>query len=107
MEKTIISVKLRSYNGVLLDKATASFIKSVENAGGKVSGPIPFPIKTKISTVIRSPHVDKKSMERFVRKTYTRLVRILDVNSKLIYELTKIEIQSGVMVEIFITNNKV
>lgn len=104
-ERTNINVKLRSYNSVLLDKATALFIKSVENVGGRVSGPIPFPKKTKVSTVVRSPHVDKKSMDRFILSTYTRLVRIIDVNPKLIDELTKIEIQSGVGVEIYITNN--
>ena len=104
-ERTIINVKLRSYNNVLLDKAVALFIKSVENVGGKVSGPSPLPKETKISTVVRSPHVDKKSMERFVLNTYTRLVRIIDVNPKLIDELTKIEILSGVGVEIYITNN--
>ena len=99
-----INIKLRSYNSGILDKATSSFIDSVKNVGGTVCGPIPLPKKIEKFTVTRSPHVDKKSMERFVKTTYTRLVRILGVTPALIEELSKIEIQSGVGVEISITN---
>ena len=99
-----INVKLRSYNSSLLDKATGSFIDSVKNVGGTVCGPIPLPKKIERFTVTRSPHVDKKSMEHFIKTTYTRLVRILGVTPALIDELSKIEIQSGVGVEISITN---
>ena len=99
-----INIKLRSYNSGILDKATSSFIDSVKNVGGTVCGPIPLPKKIEKFTVTRSPHVDKKSMERFVKTTYTRLVRILRVTPALIEELSKIEIQSGVGVEISITN---
>lgn len=99
-----INVKLRSYNSGLLDKATLSFVDSVKNVGGTICGPIPLPKKVEKFTVTRSPHVDKKSMEHFVKTTYTRLVRILGVTPSLIDELSKIEIQSGVGVEISITN---
>jgi len=99
-----INVKLRSYNSGLLDKATLSFVDSVKNVGGTICGPIPLPKKIEKFTVTRSPHVDKKSMEHFVKTTYTRLVRILGVTPALIDELSKIEIQSGVGVEISITN---
>ena len=99
-----INVKLRSYNSSLLDKSTSSFVDSVKNVGGTICGPIPMPKKIEKFTVTRSPHVDKKSMERFVKITYTRLVRILGVTPTLLEELSKIEIQSGVGVEISITN---
>ena len=99
-----INVKLRSYNSSLLDKATASFISSVKNVGGNICGPIPMPRKIEKFTVTRSPHVDKKSMEKFVKITYTRLVRILGVTPAIIEELSKIEIQAGVGVEISVTN---
>ena len=99
-----INIKLRSYNSGILDKATSAFIDSVKNVGGTICGPIPLPKKIEKFTVTRSPHVDKKSMERFVKTTYTRLVRILGVTPALIEELSKIEIQSGVGVEISITN---
>ena len=99
-----INVKLRSYNSNLLDKATSSFIESVKQGGGTVCGPIPMPKKIEKFTVTRYPHVDKKSMEHFSKTTYTRLVRILGVNPALLEELSKIEIQSGVGVEISITN---
>ena len=99
-----INVKLHSYNSVLLDKATSSFIDSVKTVGGTISGPIPLPKKIERFTVTRSPHVDKKSMEHFIKTTYTRLIRILGVTPALMDELSKIEIQSGVGIEISITN---
>lgn len=99
-----INVKLHSYNSSLLDKATTSFVDSVKNVGGTICGPIPMPKKIEKFTVTRSPHVDKKSMERFVKTTYTRLIRILGVTPALMEELSKIEIQSGVGVEIAVTN---
>jgi len=76
----------------------------VKNVGGVVCGPIPMPKKIERFTVNRSPHVNKKSMEKFVKTTYTRLVRILGVTPALIDELSKVEILSGVGVEISITN---
>ena len=99
-----INVKLRAYNSSLLDKATVAFVNSVKNVGGVVCGPIPMPKKVEKFTVNRSPHVNKKSMEKFVKTTYTRLVRILGVTPALIDELSKVEILSGVGVEISITN---
>lgn len=99
-----INIKLRSYNGSLLDKATSSFVESIKNVGGTVCGPIPMPKKIERFTVTRSPHVDKKSMEHFSKTTHTRLIRIIGVTSTLIDELSKIEIQSGIGVEISITN---
>ena len=99
-----INVKLRSYNSSLLDKATKSFVASVKNVGGRLVGPVPMPKKIERFVVTRSPHVDKKSMEKFVKITHTRLIRILGVTPSLIDELSKIEILSGVGVEISITN---
>ena len=98
-----INIKLRSYSSGLLDKATANFIASVKNVGGVVAGPIPMPRKIEKFTVTKSPHVDKKAMEHFVKITYTRLIRILGVTPALIEDLSKIEILSGVGVEIAIT----
>ena len=99
-----INVKLRSYNSGLLDKATASFVASVKNISGHLVGPIPVAKKIERFTVTRSPHVGKKSMEKFAKTTYTRLIRILGVTPSLIEELSGIEIISGVGVEISITN---
>ena len=99
-----INVKLRSYNSGLLDKATLSFITSVKNVGGRVVGPVPLPRKIERFTVTRSPHVDKKSMEQFVKMTCTRFIRIVGVTPALIEELSKIEILAGVGIEISVTN---
>ena len=99
-----INIKLRSYNSNLLDKATVAFVSSVKNVGGRVVGPIPLPKKIERFTVTRSPHVDKKSMEKFVKVTYTRFIRIIGVTPSLIEELSKIEILTGVGIEISVTN---
>ena len=100
-----INVKLYSYNSNALDKAICSFISSVKNVGGIVTGPIPLPREIEKFVVNRSPHVDRKSMEHFSKTTYRRLVRISGITSNLIDELSKIEIQSGIGVEISITNS--
>ena len=99
-----INIKLRSYNSRLLDKTTVSFVDSIRNVGGTVCGPIPMPRKIERFTVTRSPHVDKKSMEHFVKITYTRFIRIVRVTKSLIDELSSIEIPSGVGIEISVTN---
>ncbi len=100
-----INVRLYSYNSSVLDKGVRAFIEMVRNVGGKVSGPIPLPKKIEEFVVTRSPHVDKKSMEHFTKTTYKRLVSISGITSNLLEELSKIEIQSGIGVEISITNS--
>ena len=100
-----MNVKLSSYNSVALDKATREFVASVKNVGGTICGPIPMPRKIERLTVTRSPHVDKHSMEHFAKITYTRLIRILGVTPTLIEELSKIEVQAGIGLDVSITNN--
>ena len=99
-----INIKLKSYNSHLLDKATASFVASIKKVGGQLVGPIPLPTKIEKFTVTRSPHVDKKSMEKFAKTTHTRLIRIMSVTPSLIEDLSKIEILPGIGVNLTITN---
>ena len=95
-----IRIKLRSYDHNLVDKSTAKIVKTVRNTGAVVTGPIPLPTEKKIYTVLRSPHVNKKSREQFQLSTYKRLMDIYSSSSKTVDALMRLELPSGVEVEI-------
>jgi small subunit ribosomal protein S10 len=95
-----IRIKLKSYDHNLIDKSSAKIVKTVRSTGAAVSGPIPLPTEKKIFTVLRSPHVDKKAREQFELCTYKRLLDIYSSTSKTIDALMKLELPSGVDVEI-------
>ncbi len=95
-----IRIKLKSYDHNLVDKSAEKIVKTVRTTGAVVSGPIPLPTKRKIFTVIRSPHVNKKSREQFEFSTYKRLLDIYSSSTKTIDALMRLELPSGVDVEI-------
>ena len=95
-----IRIKLRSYDHDLIDKSAEKIIKTVKSTGAVVSGPIPLPTKRSVFTVNRSPHVDKKSREQFEMRTHKRLVDILEPTQQTIDSLMKLDLSSGVDVEI-------
>ncbi len=95
-----IRIKLKSYDHNLVDKSCEKIVKTVKNTGAVVSGPIPLPTKNKIFTVLRSPHVNKTSREQFKLSTYKRLLDIYSSSSKTVDALMKLELPSGVDVEI-------
>ena len=95
-----IRIKLKSYDHILIDKSTEKIIKTVRSTGAVVSGPIPLPTKKTIYTVLRSPHVDKKSREQFELKTHKRVLDIKDPTAKTIDALRKLDLPAGVDVEI-------
>jgi small subunit ribosomal protein S10 len=95
-----IRIKLKSYDHNLVDKSSEKIVKTVRNTGAVVSGPIPLPTQKKIYTVLRSPHVNKKSREQFQLCTYKRLMDIYSSTSKTVDALMKLELPSGVDVEI-------
>jgi small subunit ribosomal protein S10 len=95
-----IRIRLKAFDHVVLDQAAADIVRSVEKSGGRVSGPIPLPTKIQRWTVLRSPHVDKKSREQFELKTHKRLIEIKDSRAQTIDALTKLDLPSGVDVEI-------
>ena len=95
-----IRIKLKSYDHILIDKSTEKIIKTVRSTGAVVSGPIPLPTKKTIYTVLRSPHVDKKSREQFEMRTNKRLVDIIEPTQQTIDSLMKLTLSSGVDVEI-------
>ena len=95
-----IRIKLRSYDYNLVDKSSQNIVRAVKSSGGVISGPIPLPSKKEIFTVLRSPHVNKKSREQFQLCTYKRLIDIHSESSKAVNALMRLELPSGVDVEI-------
>lgn len=96
----LIRVRLKGYDHKLLDAAVAEIVQTVRRTGGRVAGPIPLPTKIERYTVNRSPHVDKKSREQFEIRTHKRLIDILEPTQQTIDELGKLELSTGVDVEI-------
>lgn len=95
-----IRIKLKSYDHNLVDKSAEKIVKTVKTTGAVVSGPIPLPTHKRIFTVNRSTFVNKKSREQFELSCFKRLIDIYVQNSKTIDALMKLELPSGVEVEI-------
>jgi len=95
-----IRIKLKSYDHSLVDRSAEKIIKTVKSTGAMICGPIPLPTKRTVYTVLRSPHVDKKSREQFEARSHKRLIDILNSNTKTIDSLMKLELPAGVDVEI-------
>ncbi|MEE8251093.1 MAG: 30S ribosomal protein S10 [Gemmatimonadales bacterium] len=95
-----IRIRLKAFDHAVLDQAAADIVRTVEKTGASVSGPIPLPTKTQRWTVLRSPHVDKKSREQFELKTHKRLIEIRDSRPQTVDALTKLDLPAGVDVEI-------
>ena len=95
-----IRIKLKSYDHNLVDKSAEKIVKTVKSTGAVVSGPIPLPTHKRIYTVLRSPHVNKKAREQFELCSYSRLMDIYSSSSKTIDALMRLELPSGVDVEI-------
>lgn len=95
-----IRIKLKSYDHNLVDKSAEKIVKTVKSTGAVVSGPIPLPTHKRIYTVLRSPHVNKTAREQFELCAYKRLLDIYSSSSKTVDALMRLELPSGVEVEI-------
>lgn len=95
-----IRIKLKSFDHTLVDKSSEKIIRAVKATGAVVSGPIPLPTEKEIYTVLKSPHVNKKARDQFQIATYKRLVDIYSTSPKTVDALMKLELPSGVDVEI-------
>ena len=95
-----IRIKLKAFDHRLIDKSTDKIIKTAKATGAAISGPVPLPIKRSLYTVLRSPHVDKKSREQFETRIHKRLIDILNSTPKTVDALMKLELPAGVDVEI-------
>ncbi len=98
--KDSIRIKLKAYDHRLLDQAVEQIIETVRAADARVAGPVPLPTKISRYTVLRSPHVDKKSREQFEIRVHNRLLDIVDPSQQMLDELTKLDLSPGVDVEI-------
>ena len=95
-----IRIKLKSFDHTLVDKSAEKIIRTVKSTGAVVSGPIPLPTRKKIYTVLSGPHVDKKARDQFEIRSHKRLIDILSTSSATVDALMKLELPSGVDVEI-------
>ena len=100
MAKHSIRISLRAYDHILLDKSTDKIVKTAKSTGAIISGPIPLPTKRSVYTVLRSPHVDKKSREQFQTTIHKRLVDIINSTPKTVESLMKLDLPAGVDIEI-------
>src|SRR2546428_4289 len=91
-----IRIRLKAFDHALIDQAAADIVRTAEKTGAQVSGPIPLPTKRQLWTVLRSPHIDKKSREQFELKTHKRLIDIMDTRSQTVDALTKLDLPAGV-----------
>jgi small subunit ribosomal protein S10 len=95
-----IRIRLKGYDHRLLDQSVMEIMDTAKRTGAKVSGPIPLPTRINRWTVLRSPHVDKKSREQFEIRTHKRLLDILDPTPQTVDALMKLDLAAGVDVEI-------
>lgn len=100
MAKERIRLKLKSYDHRLLDKAVHQIVMTAKRTGSQIMGPVPIPNKMRCFTVLRSPHVNKKSREQFELTRHMRVLDIVSPSDRTMNELMKINISSGVDVEI-------
>lgn len=95
-----IRISLKAYDHNLLDKSTKKIVATAKSTGAIISGPIPLPTQRTVYTVLRSPHVNKKSREQFQTKIHKRLVDILNSTSKTVDALMRLDLPAGVDIEI-------
>lgn len=99
-EQQKIRLRLMAYDHRLLDLSAEEIVETAKKTGALVSGPIPLPTRREIFTVLRGPHIDKKSREQFQIKTHKRLLDIINPTSRTIDALKKLDLPAGVSVEI-------
>jgi small subunit ribosomal protein S10 len=100
MESQNIRIRLKAFDHRVLDQSTSEIVNTARRTGARVRGPIPLPTRLERFTVLRSPHIDKKSREQFEIRTHKRLLDIVDPTPQTVDALMKLDLASGVDVEI-------
>jgi small subunit ribosomal protein S10 len=100
MDQQNIRIRLRAFDHRVLDQSTGEIVDTAKRTGAEVRGPIPLPTKIERFTVLRSPHIDKKSREQFEIRTHRRLLDIVDPTPQTVDALMKLDLAAGVDVEI-------
>ena len=99
-ENQNIRIRLRAYDYRVLDQSTSEIVNTAKRTGAKIRGPIPLPTNIEKYTVLRSPHIDKKSREQFEIRTHKRLLDIVEWSPQTVDALMKLDLPAGVDVEI-------
>ena len=100
MDNQNIRIRLKAFDHRVLDQSTTEIVATARRTGAQVRGPIPLPTRIERITVLRSPHIDKKSREQFEIRTHKRLLDIIDPTSQTVDALMKLDLAAGVDVEI-------
>ena len=95
-----IRIKLKGFDYRMIDQSANEIVDTAKRTGAQVSGPVPLPVVIQRLTVNRSPHVDKKSMDQFERRTHKRLLDIIDPTAKTVDELRRLNLPAGVDINI-------
>ena len=102
MARTNIRIKLKGFDYRMVDQSANEIVDTAKRTGARVSGPVPLPTDISRLTVNRSPHVDKKSMDQFEIRTHKRLIEIMEPNAQTVDELKKLNLPSGVDINIVV-----
>ena len=100
MQSQKIRIRLKAFDHKLLDQSTREIVETARRTGARVAGPIPLPTRINRYTVLRSPHVDKKSREQFEIRTHKRMLDILEPTPQTADQLIELDLSAGVDVEI-------
>jgi small subunit ribosomal protein S10 len=100
MKANKLRIKLRAYDYSILDSSVQEIVQTAKNTGARIAGPIPLPTEINKFTVLRSPHIDKKSREQFEMRTHKRLMDIIEPTQQTIDSLMKLDLSAGVDIEI-------
>lgn len=95
-----IRIRVKSYDHKILDESVERLVKTAENSGSKVIGPIPLPTEKRVWCVLRSPHTDKKSREHFEMRIHKRLIYIVNHTNQTVEGLINLELPAGVDIEV-------
>jgi len=100
MAKQKIRIRLKAFDHKVIDQSAQKIVETAKKTGASVSGPIPLPTEKNVFTILRSPHVNKDSREQFEMRTHKRLIDILDPTPKTVDSLMRLDLPSGVDIEI-------
>jgi|TARA_B110000495_G_scaffold182149_1_gene177462 small subunit ribosomal protein S10 len=95
-----IRIRLKAYDHVALDRSVDEIVQTVKRSGARIAGPVPLPTSRSIYTVLRGPHVDKKSREQFETRVHKRLIDIYDSTPQTVDALMKLDLPAGIGIDI-------
>jgi len=98
--KQKIRIRLKGYDQRVLDRSTLDIVETAKRTGARVVGPIPLPTKRELYTVLRSPHVNRKSREQFEMRTHSRMIDIIDPTGRTIDALKQLTLPAGIDIKI-------